>query len=739
MNEVRHLCKECVRSFVMVLLVLTFFSPVTLKAQANCINNAEGVPALSGPPIWWDKNTNNPFPNRPYEDDRLTDPRWRDAFAITYPGMGTSSEELSFRALYKEESGVTYLYLSWYIKIAPSFDTPNNNNVYVGFSPGGNAQDVLIKITLQNVNKAIAAAQPTYAPEIWVRPPGDSWAPQNTVPAWVSDFTRVWIIPATTPGENHQWAVQMRVPLTDTTNINNGINIDPTAAFNMWYEVRTDTPDSVGGLGFIQYNWPRSASTTFSNFKEEYPATTVWGEFRLRTDPADPHCAANCVSLAYLDIGTTNSPSSKISLDQDNIFYARPYNNTGDAIPAGGIKADFRIANWGSLADWNDVPATSTLWELIPDGTDADSNPDGENVTNIGPIPNSTKADASSNLIQFKWAPKQADKDLFINGKKRLHQCMYVELKGSGMVFCNKSVYRNMDFVKASKFTRVADLSVVGLPSLTSSLKRDVYLYLEKQNMPEFITPRQKRSGYVTGKDNLESIDINNTIATYVVHVYHDTGQRYTINGKQNIVLRPQSPFGYFINHEGGLEGWKDSLTGDNLIKIAPNWYKIAVPNNGVATVTTTIKAINPKFAVSARLGMDLPHGIFNNMVNPGLSLNVGLEYLLSSYFSLEAIFGYHKFADGGLGKDQDIFQFSGNLRYFFPVSSRFRTFINSGAGIYKLDPGNTKSGFNFGTGLDFYLTTQFALEAAYNYHTVNTTGANLNFSTVQGGLRYRF
>ena len=43
--------------------------------------------------------------------------------------------------------------------------------------------------------------------------------------------------------------------------------------------------------------------------------------------------------------------------------------------------------------------------------------------------------------------------------------------------------------------------------------------------------------------------------------------------------------------HDGTLTGWRHAFEGANVTAIAPNYYKVSVPVNGTATVTTTVSA----------------------------------------------------------------------------------------------------------------------------------------------------
>src|SRR5205085_4355049 len=127
-----------------------------------------------------------------------------------------------------------------------------------------------------------------------------------------------------------------------------------------------------------------------------------------------------------------------------NTFVAR-FNNTTvtpNPIPAGGVKAIFRIANWGSQP--NLVP-----WEVIPNGAGpgefGGAGPDG---TSGWPTAAPTNNGARG-TVQFPWTANAAIAAPFLTHP---HQCMLVELSGPGLTFANNSVARNMDFVTASRF-----------------------------------------------------------------------------------------------------------------------------------------------------------------------------------------------------------------------------------------------------------------------------------------------
>jgi hypothetical protein len=85
---------------------------------------------------------------------------------------------------------------------------------------------------------------------------------------------------------------------------------------------------------------------------------------------------------------------------------------------------------------------------------------------------------------------------------------------------------------------------------------------------------------------------MNQLYPTYLVHAFYDTGATVTVRGQTLRVLKPQSSFGYYVNHDGSLGGWDTALTGAQ--EIAPNYYRIPVPQGGAATIHTRIVARAP-------------------------------------------------------------------------------------------------------------------------------------------------
>ena len=161
-------------------------------------------------------------------------------------------------------------------------------------------------------------------------------------------------------------------------------------------------------------------------------------------------------------------------------------------------------------------------------------------------------------------------------------------------------------------------------------------------------------------------------------------------------------------------------------------------------STTTTINPNPPstqnRWAVFADAGAGVPHGSFSSVFNTGFSFNAGLECMATSNFSVEGIFGYHRFPTNFFNTHVNLFQLSGNAKfYLLPSPNTVRPFINGGVDAYVTSSGTTKFAGNVGGGVLFEVTPRFVFQGSYNFLTVNTSGPALKFSTIQGGVRFVF
>jgi hypothetical protein len=603
------------------LLAALLLAGVAQQAQAaRCIPIAQGVPALSGAPQFLDAAAGEPnyWP-------RQDDPRWRGALAQSF-GSG-ASELVSFRAVRNDAVADNALYLSWNVKVDPFLVPLGGDRLRVAISTGAGTGQMYEIVPFNDLTGKIA--QP--ADGTTYRTLGGGVWTNATAPAWFATNTRVWL---DTP--NQQWSINMRIPIRPA--FDDGVNLP--AQFNLAFELRDRQSNDPNGMVAFY----RSSDSVSLNTLASVPAPNTWPEFNRTLAPGAAGCDA-AVRLASTDVGTTQVDGGgvarphRIDINGVNTFFALPENATTTPVGANQISATFRIANWGTQPNWNDVAdPLNALWKTINSSA----------VTNAGGIAAGTKASiAGGNALTFNWTPSFNEKCELIgkagipanqsptgvaipgdaacpnqNPTRRLHQCILVSLSGGGLIYNPDSVYRNMDFVDASTFERDAEVSVAGL-SAFGAPKRDVFLYVQKLMMPASVGKPSpglvmydyrkvwdvlRKGGHntaaammVSGGDKGEfevperpplggDFEIlNQFYPTYVVHAFHDTGETVDVDGDTLRVVRPQSSFGYYVHHEGALTGWDTELQGAQLI--SPNFYKLGVPDGGSAVVKTRIVA----------------------------------------------------------------------------------------------------------------------------------------------------
>ena len=258
-------------------------------------------------------------------------------------------------------------------------------------------------------------------------------APWDQVNVWI-----VWTKPSVPPDNvataPDSWAVQMRVPLANLATVG--------TTFPMWFEVADGTP---GSPSIALATWPRTGANVSVNGSgmNQFPDPSVWLPFSYT-----PGCMAPGVSLSYLQIGVeNNTPNSLIKYAQvppaashpSNTFFARPTNNSGMDLPMGSIKATFRIANWGSMANpenWEAGVSIDDLWAKI----ECFAN------DNNGTTPTACGTDVPNQFVQFRngttatqamestfgWALSNMLLLPFASGMRTVEKCLLVQLTSTG-------------------------------------------------------------------------------------------------------------------------------------------------------------------------------------------------------------------------------------------------------------------------------------------------------------------
>lgn len=152
------------------------------------------------------------------------------------------------------------------------------------------------------------------------------------------------------------------------------------------------------------------------------------------------------------------------------------------------------------------------------------------------------------------------------------------------------------------------------------------------------------------------------------------------------------------------------------------------------------------RWGLSLHAGASIPHGDFDDVFNPGANVGVDLEYRFNKKFSLEAIYTFNHFRGETFTFNGQSFTVDGTNIHNLSVNGKIygdtspvRPFVNFGGGLYVFDSATARGGVNVGGGLQFDLKPNVALDAMYNFHNVIGSDGSLRYSTVQGGVRFRF
>ncbi|HTQ03790.1 MAG TPA: hypothetical protein VMI54_08025 [Polyangiaceae bacterium] len=651
-------------SFVVAVLgaaaVLTASRPAA-ALDPQCLTSPVALPNLSGPPVWFD-----PSPATSTWRAELNDPRWSGAPLFNL----CDNAELDSCALGSAEAQVrglidgATLYMQ-VLNVADDTQT-SDDSVFVGIGLRGLAGARMVKITLDTITSPIStlptvhdATPPTpnsAGTIFWNQATNASgasaWATTLTqgLPPAVSPAMRSWLEDVATWTNSlggpagTKWAVTFAVdlsqfgytaPITDTIPLFFGTRHTPSVGAAV--PLPNITTDTVSGTDTIvpgnKANWalfspPAAGCTggiTLSNTNIGVWDGTTLGN-QVGVCPATGPQPAGC--------------------PHNTTFRALPEN-----VPPGSqVYTRMRLANFGSVyndwpnAPWDDIPGAgnpltdatvASGWTFTP--ADATGQAVADFTCNRG---SSTYCPILSNV------PAQTD------------QCLLVELgapPSTNLKFENKAVYRNLWFEELSTLDQKATISIKGLQKATGlAVDRDVYLYVQKVNMPAHTTQpmelderalqlvrsyaehRPPHPPYLGGNEKgkqrpqlaaaknaptppnvlkfvravateegngpsplsvptLSSDDALSLIwPSYKIHVYYDTGRKEHFGGADRIVLAPMVPFGYYLNHQGTFFGFSDALSGLNGVVLEPlghDWYRVHVKNEGYAQVRTVITA----------------------------------------------------------------------------------------------------------------------------------------------------
>ncbi|HKO43859.1 MAG TPA: VWA domain-containing protein [Pyrinomonadaceae bacterium] len=144
------------------------------------------------------------------------------------------------------------------------------------------------------------------------------------------------------------------------------------------------------------------------------------------------------------------------------------------------------------------------------------------------------------------------------------------------------------------------------------------------------------------------------------------------------------------------------------------------------------------RWSISLHLGSTFPHGSFGSVLNAGSSFGADAEYRFTPLFSLEAYLGHDRFRSNFSNSSFHITHLSAGPKLTFGTGT-VRPSLHAGIGAYFPQGGGTRFGGNVGASVQFWVTPNFAFEPSYNYRMVNFSGSTIRYSTLQGGVRFRF
>jgi len=686
---------------------------------------------------------------------RVDDPRWIGSVSKSWPLSMATAPHVTFRAL--RWDATKHLYLSWVARVAPKL-APGVDKLRLAMRTTTNTW-VIEVLPFNNVDSDVNEVRPTKI-NLWrLDGAGSSaqWTPITSPPAGLREFTSVWLNKAT-PARPNMWAISMRVPMTAPLKPLDMGNLETRHAFAFHLHVNH------GDSTLAEYQLDNTIDLADND--EGKPKNTEpddWSSLDVSLPPSHPTCKTD-IRLAASDIGIAvpgaSSLSHEIKLTGDNTFHVKPLNVMMPAAsaPEQTIRAAIRIANWGTKPDMHDVcpppppppipppPCTvlDQLWKRI-----TPEDPQQEPFNQVAIPPNQQGTIVHTRELSPDERCEFTGGTCANPGSRLLHQCMLVELHGGQYIFSPDSVVRNMDFVSASTFGRRSEVSVAGLKPIVQGERRDVYLYLQTFGMPgnvrepappsgmydlvkvEAAASKSDRARYQRPSDFETLTQVH---PTYLVHAFHDTGKAVTVNGIAKHVLRPQTSFGYDVHHDGPLSGWEAAIEGAE--RIAENYYRISVPENGAETINTRIVA--RQFAVWLGLGQTEPLGSFGARNKRGWAGTLGLEYLVADAITVEGMLGVHHFGHRSGASDIDVTHLGIGGKWSWFVSG-VTPFVVAGAGVYAFDPGSTKFGAYAGGGVQLSLAPAWQLEGRYLRHRVASNTPYSDYATLQIALRHEF
>jgi len=610
---------------------------VPASAQTFCFPAAVGVPGQHEAPT------------------TITDARWNGAFAHIL-----NDSKVDFRAL--TWGAQKFLVMTWDVQGDFGGSTPNDvDTVIAQFIDDSTAPPTGNLIRFQRLafssTTAGTVAGGKLAAQIYNftgTTTTSDWslvaskglgADFGTLPPWLLNDALVDL--ECSPDGCSDWTVTVKIPLSATATPDDpATGLKLPAKFRFAYQVNLQHEDGSGGIySEGPFTWP-GAITEVDFSAPSFPDPNSLA-LSQRAGGPDPCATGISIDSSQIRVehGTPAVVGTDIAINQPNTFRAHPKNGLAFALPQSGIEASFRIADWGAIAvspEWNPVPNCTGVKMAGTGSVAAGANFDISCSWTLSPAEQCKYGRASLPPATCASYPTTDDRNS--------HQCVFVELKPAsgailppGSFFSSQSAYQNMNFVTASKLVSSARLQLRAppagaVPTRTLVQARDVYVFIEAKNMPAR-TP-SNAPGSLLRPDVLKRIrdpqlakkldelgvrdgkigsavasvikeqarlgkishrEIAAVLPTYVAYVWHDTGRRTKINGREAKVLAADPPFGYYVSHDGPLTGWKFGIAGSGVKTMGPNLYRVSVPVKRGVQVSSWLQACEDQRCLTAK------------------------------------------------------------------------------------------------------------------------------------------
>jgi len=164
---------------------------------------------------------------------------------------------------------------------------------------------------------------------------------------------------------------------------------------------------------------------------------------------------------------------------------------------------------------------------------------------------------------------------------------------------------------------------------------------------------------------------------------------------------------------------------------------KVTVSVGGVSVGThRLIEGPETDHELSLHLGVAIPSGAFSNTHSSGPSIALDYAWRLDPNLAVRAELALDRFDDNA-GGSSDLISFATYLQYRYPVG-QWKSYFESGVGIYDLENTDTAFGFSVGLGVKRQLLPNWLLDLSLQRHRVGGD-LDLGFTRMRAGVIYEF